>query len=110
MKVFHRLAKLFRGQARPPAGLRIKLCVENLESRLVPYSVSGNAWPHPELVTLSFVPDGTDVGGVSSNLQSTFDNHASSSFRTGWRNQILKAAQVWAQQTNLNFAVVNDRG
>src|SRR5262249_18815600 len=27
-----------------------------------------------------------------------------------WQNQILKAAQVWAQQTNLNFAVIGDNG
>src|SRR5262249_9451505 len=27
-----------------------------------------------------------------------------------WLNQITKAAQVWAQQTNLNFQVVTDNG
>src|SRR5262249_48637467 len=27
-----------------------------------------------------------------------------------WENQILKAAQVWAQQANLNFTVVADSG
>lgn len=110
MKFFGKLAQLFRSQARAASLRRTKLQVENLESRLVPYSISGNAWTHPELVTLSFVPDGADVGGVTSDLQTTFDNHANTSFRSGWRNQVLKAAQVWAQQTNLNFALVNDNG
>ncbi len=41
---------------------RVRLEVENLESRIVPYALGGAAWPHPEMVTLSFVPDGTIVG------------------------------------------------
>jgi hypothetical protein len=82
-----------------------------LETRLVPYSVSGNAWPAPQLVTISFVPDGTVVGNcggspITSNLLSSFDSKFGA--RSTWQNQILKAAQVWAQQTNLNFAVVGD--
>lgn len=87
---------------RPP------LHLEALETRLVPYSVSGNAWPHPELVTLSFVPDGTNLGGATSNLFATFNGKFGSA--ATWRNQILKAAQVWAQQTNLNFSFVSDNG
>jgi hypothetical protein len=59
-------------------------------------------------VTLSFVPDGTDLGGVTSNLFSTFNARFGSA--ATWQNQILKAAQQWAQQTNLNFAVVSDSG
>src|SRR5262249_56700950 len=81
--------------------------LEQLETRVVPYTTSGNAWPHPQLVTISFVPDGTNLGGVTSNLLSTFDAKWS---RTTWENQILRAAQVWAQQTNLNFAFVSDNG
>jgi hypothetical protein len=73
----------------------------------VPYTTSGNAWPHPNLVTISLVPDGTNLGGVTSNLLSTFDKKWA---RTTWENQILRAAQVWAQQTGLNFTVVPDNG
>jgi hypothetical protein len=73
----------------------------------VPYAVSGNSWVHPELVTISIVPDGTNLGGVTSNLISTFNARWSQST---WTNQIYKAAQVWAQQTNLNFQVVSDNG
>jgi hypothetical protein len=99
------LARRFR--ARPG--------VEALESRLVPYGLSGNAWPNPELVTLSFAPDGTvlAIGGggpILSNLLSTFDNHSNPTFRANWRKEVLRAAAVWAQQTNINFAVVGDDG
>jgi hypothetical protein len=85
-----------------------------LESRLVPYSVSGNAWPNPQLVTISFVPDGTILGSnangyIYSNLFATFNNHPGWTTAT-WEKQILRAAQAWAQQTNINFAVVADNG
>jgi hypothetical protein len=82
--------------------------VESLESRVVLYSATGNAWPHPQLVTISFMPDGTDLGGVPSNLQSSFNSKPSLNGR--WQGAILKAAQAWAQVTNLNFAVVPDNG
>jgi hypothetical protein len=88
--------------------LKARPCLESLESRLVLYSVSGNAWPHPQLITISFMPDGTNLGGVNSNLASTFN--ANPRLNGQWQNVILKAAQVWAQQTNINFAVVPDDG
>lgn len=87
--------------------LRRRPSVEVLESRVVPYATSGNAWPHPNLVTISFEPDGTNLGGVSSNLFATFNAKWATSI---WENQILRAAQVWAQQTNLNFSVITDNG
>jgi hypothetical protein len=86
---------------------------EQLESRFVPYSVSGGSWVHPELVTISFVPDGTVLGldsqgqPITSTLLSDFDARWPRSY---WQNAILKGAQVWARQTNLNFAVVADSG
>jgi hypothetical protein len=106
-----------RNSSRPqthPWARRIRPTLEVLEERLVPYSASGNAWPHPALITLSFVPDGTIIGSnsngyVYSNLFSTFTGHPGWSTAT-WQNQILKAAQVWAQQTNVNFSVVADDG
>jgi hypothetical protein len=54
------------------------------------------------------MPDGTNLGGATSNLVSTFNAKFGSA--ATWQNQILKAAQTWAQQTNLNFAVVSDNG
>src|SRR5262249_46992776 len=91
---------------RPAVKARPRL--ESLESRVVLYSATGNLWPHPELVTISFMPDGTDLGGVTSNLFSAFDGKPQLVGR--WQAQVLKAAQVWAQQTDINFAVVPDNG
>jgi hypothetical protein len=92
---------------------RARLEVEALESRLVPYALTGNAWPHAELITLSFVPDGTVLavgtsGNITSNLFAVFNRKFGSAI--SWQNQILKAAQTWAAQTNINFAVVADSG
>jgi len=69
------LKKWTRNPRRPSLGLRARLNLEALETRLVPYSVSGGAWPHPQLVTISFVPDGTDQGGIPSNLFAKFNAH-----------------------------------
>jgi hypothetical protein len=87
---------------------RVALRLEVLESRTVPYAASGNAWPHPQLVTVSFEPDGTDLGGQSSDLFASFN--AAFGSPSAWQTPILKALQTWAQQTNLNFAVVADNG
>src|SRR5262249_15481396 len=81
---------------------------ENLASRVVPYSNTGNVWPHPELITISFMPDGTNLGGVTSNLVSKFNARFGSA--SAWQNQVLKAAQQWAAQTNINFRLVTDSG
>ena len=106
------LRRSLRWERKPrPARRRTKVCpaVEGLESRVVLYSATGNIWPNPQLITISFMPDGTNLGGgVSSNLLSTFNNKASLAGK--WENVILQAAQTWAQQTNINFAVVPDDG
>jgi hypothetical protein len=94
---------------RSGRGRRFFPSFEVLESRLVPYSVSGDMWPHGNLVTISFMPDGTDLGGVQSILFAQFNSHPGWTTST-WQTQILKAAQAWAQQTNLNFAIVPDNG
>jgi hypothetical protein len=93
-----------RRRPRLFAGLQL----ESLENRVMPYAVSGNAWPHPERITLSFMPDGTNLGGPTSNLFAKFD--AAFGSAAAWENVVLKAAQTWAQQTNINFSVVADNG
>ncbi len=75
---------------------------------MVLYSATGNAWMNPEVITISFMPDGTQMGGYTSNLQSTFNNNANLAGR--WEQQFLQAAQTWAAQTNINFVVVPDDG
>src|SRR4051794_33278559 len=81
--------------------------LESLESRVVLYSASGNAWPAPQLITLSFMPDGTLINGKASNLVSSFNAKFGAN---AWQATIEKAAQTWAAQTNINFAVVPDNG
>ena len=88
-------------------GQAAEVQAEALEPRVVLYAASGNLWANPQLVTISFSPDGTNLGGVNSDLYSAFARFGSA---TTWQNQILKAAQAWAQQTDLNFAVVSDDG
>ncbi len=82
--------------------------VEALEARLVLYAASGNAWPSPELITISFQPDGTNLGGVYSDMYARFDSMMGST--AAWQAEIVRAAQSWAQQTNINFVVVTDSG
>jgi hypothetical protein len=84
-----------------------RLSVEGLEPRLLLYAPNGGVWPHPELVTVSFMPDGTDVGGVPSNLFGTLD----SQFPTAtWQKEILKGIQAYAANANIDFSVVSDDG
>lgn len=82
--------------------------IESLESRVVLYAATGNAWPNSQLVTISFEPDGTNLGGVNSDLFSNFNSNPNLAGR--WQAEILRAAQVWSEVTNLNFALVADSG
>jgi len=61
----------------------------------------------PNLITISFMPDGTSLGGVASNLQATLNAR----FPTAsWEAQILDAAAVWEKVANVNFSLVSDNG
>jgi hypothetical protein len=83
-----------------------KLTVEQLEDRLTP-STWGIAWPNPGHLTVSFVPDGTQVSGYQSNLFQTLSAGAPTS---AWEDQILRALQTWAVNANINVGVVADGG
>jgi hypothetical protein len=101
--------------ARPLRLPSARPALEPLESRVVPYSTTGNAWPNPQLVTISFVPDGTVLalgngGQITSNLYATFNAIPGITSPAQWQAIVLKAAQSWAAQTNLNFALVPDDG
>ena len=81
--------------------------LEGLEDRFLLYATTGTQWAKPKLITYSFVPDGTSIGGVPSNLQSTLNAH----FATAdWKAQFAKAAMVWQKQANVNFTLVSDNG
>lgn len=94
--------------------LRKKACqpsVDVLEGRLLLYTATGNFWPEPSHVTISFMPDGTTVAGgpTGSNLQSHMEGISGLSGGQ-WKTDILRAAQQWAAYVNINLAVVPDDG
>jgi hypothetical protein len=83
------------------------LSIEGLEPRLLLYAANGGVWPHRELVTVSFMPDGTDIGGVPNSLISSMNAR----FPTvDWRKEILRGAQSYAAVSNLNFSLASDDG
>src|SRR5207245_10011617 len=83
-----------------------KLILEALEDRLTP-SQWGVAWPNPGHLTLSFVPDGTGVGNLKSNLFQSLNANAATA---SWEEEILRAFQTWAANANINIGVGADGG
>jgi len=83
-----------------------KLTVELLEDRLAP-ATWGMAWPNPGQLTLSFVPDGTQVSSYQSNLMQTLNAAAPTN---AWEMAILQAYQTWAVNANINVSLVADGG
>jgi hypothetical protein len=81
------------------------LILELLESRDVP-ALFGVPWADGRHLTLSFVPDGTNVDGASSSL---FSNVILGS-TAAWENTVLRAAETWAAPANINVGVVPDSG
>src|SRR5262249_2569145 len=89
--------------------MRRAICprLEGLEDRFLLYATTGMQWPKPKLITYSFVPDGTSIGGVPSNLQTTLNAR----FATAdWKAQFSKAAATWQRVANINFSAVSDNG
>lgn len=82
-----------------------RLAITPLEDRTVPAGF-GNAWVDTNL-TVSFVPDGTDVDGAPSSLFRTLGARATTA---EWQAAIKTAFQTWAVPTNLNFSFVSDDG
>ena len=92
---------------RAPGSRAVRPRLEGLEDRFLLYATTGTQWAKPKLITYSFVPDGTSIGGVPSNLQSTLNAHFATS---DWKAQFAKAAVVWQKQANVNFTLVSDNG
>src|SRR5437868_4444770 len=86
--------------ARPNAFL-----LEQLESREVP-AIFGIPWSDARHLTLSFVPDGTNVDGTGSVLFSNMTQGTTAQ----WQAAILRAAAAWSAATNINVGVVADGG
>jgi hypothetical protein len=87
---------------------RTRLVVERLEDRLTPATTWNVPWPDPGHLTLSFAPDGTDVGGTPNALFQTLDAVAATAT---WQKEILRAVRTWAVHgNNVNISVVADGG
>jgi hypothetical protein len=62
-------------------------------------------WSDPRHLTISFAPDGTDVGGTTSNLFA-----ALGAVNPNWQREVLRAFQSWAALANIDVALVPDNG
>ncbi len=92
-----------RSHARKRRSLRHP---EGLEPRIV-LTASGVVWPTAPFLSVSFAPDGTEVGDRPSHLSATM-NHLGP--REVWQGEILRAFQTWAMNTNADIGLVDDGG
>jgi hypothetical protein len=81
--------------------------LEGLEDRLLLYAATGGRWTYGSRITFSFVPDGTNFGGVPSSLYSTLNANYSTAT---WQGIFQKAAAVWQSVANINMVMVSDNG
>jgi hypothetical protein len=60
-------------------------------------------------MSMSFAPDGTDVGGSPSVMFQTMAADGISSV-ANWETQIVRAVQTWVANTNISVGIVSDSG
>lgn len=80
-------------------------CSEQLEDRKL-LAAFGNAWVDPRSISISFPSENTPVGSAKNDIRSTLDAVAP---RLEWQTAILRAAQAWAENANINIGLVSDR-
>jgi hypothetical protein len=85
---------------------RGRLSLEALEDRCTPATI-GNPWHDATHLTLSFVPDGTPIGGHVSTLFQTLNQQMPTA---AWQRLIAHAVQTWADNANLSVGIVDDGG
>jgi hypothetical protein len=102
-----KLHRIFnRSASRAARGRTARPKLESLEDRVLLYSTLGQ-WTYSSRITYSFMPDGTNVGGVPSVLFQKLN----ASFPTAtWEQQIEQAAALWESVANVNLALVPDGG
>jgi len=81
-----------------------RLAIERLEDRCNP--AVGVPWIDSTSLSLSFVPDGTDISGTPSSSTAYFG----STLPAVWQKEMLRAFQSWAVQANVNVGLVTDGG
>ncbi len=67
----------------------------------------GIPWANHQ-VTLSFVPDGTPVEGINSNLSAYFA--AGGVANSTWQAEVLRAVQEWTAVADVDVGLVSDNG
>jgi hypothetical protein len=90
-----------RARSRP-------LVLEHLEDRTAP-ATFGNPWLDARHLTLSFVPDGTKIGGQSSQLFQVLNADTGVS-PSVWEMEILRAVQAWTSVVDVDVGIVPDGG
>jgi hypothetical protein len=105
-KIMSDIATSAQGGARRHRRSRPEL--EGLEDRKLLYATTGGAWQYASRITYSFAPDGTNIGGYSSNLYQTMNNLGIS--QATWQLQFEKAAAVWQAVAGINMVLVPDDG
>ncbi|MDX1925236.1 MAG: matrixin family metalloprotease [Pirellulaceae bacterium] len=86
--------------------LKRKMSCEKLEERWTPAQF-GIPWADSTHLTMSFVPDGTQIETETSQLQASLDAQMP---RATWQQTILRAGQTWAAIANVNIGLINDGG
>lgn len=100
------LSRKLRTRRAPERTLQPR--VDSLEERMLLFAFNGGEWVHASRITYSFAPDGTDIGGIPSNLNAAM---AQRGFSTdAWQHQFRRAAAAWQAVANLNFSEVPDDG
>ncbi len=85
---------------------RWRPALEGLEQRVVPYSLSGLQWANPD-ISVSYMPDGTDVDGYTSRLFAELNAIAPTAT---WQQEFARSLATWAEVANVNFHFVADDG
>jgi predicted Zn-dependent protease len=112
MKRWWTLGKSHRRTAWTRPKTRASLRCEPLEPRTLLYNLTGYSWPHPERITVSFVPDGTwepedYLNARQSDLWASISPYYDVAL---WKREALRGLQEWAMYANLNFVLVSDDG
>jgi hypothetical protein len=86
--------------------LHRKLSLEFLEGRALLATI-GELWPEPGKLTLSFAPEGTQIGIFPNELFSTLGRERAAAV---WQADVLRAFQSWAAVANVDFGLARDSG
>src|SRR5512135_2319071 len=102
-----------REHARRASVRSTRPVLEALEDRkLLSFSLEGGQWTYGSRITYSFMPDGTNVGGLPSDLFRTLEAASPSSPNpdAAWQQQFQQAAAIWQAVANINLVQVPDNG